>query len=249
MQGQKGKIYETTLEISFTFENTLNIKIKSLFFHFNRNVILNLLVRPYAIVFNDINGNKNRYTTKDIIECLGFIPIYKLPREPSVEYCMIDLNNKIIPIPSDSPMIETLKVLDNESYKYEVSIGLNTIDTEITEMIINILLEFNITFKESDKGLILYGDDKVLYNILIPKCYRNLTDTGYCIIPAPHDFIFTKSLGRFSFFANKEITQPADYHLAIIKECPMCKKNVVCDWQSFNGTLCPYCGEEIDSNN
>ena len=62
MEKQKGNIYETTLELAFSFENKLNIKIKSLFFHFNRNVISNLLVRPYAIVFNDVNGNKYKYT-------------------------------------------------------------------------------------------------------------------------------------------------------------------------------------------
>lgn len=247
MEKEKSTIYETTLEMAFSFENKLNIKIKSLFFHFNRNVISNLLVRPYAIVFNDTNGNKYRYTMENIIKCLGYIPIYKLSKESSTEYNLIDINNKIISIPSTSPNISTLKEMDNESFKYETSIGINTIDHEITEMMIDILLEFNISFKETEKGIIIYND-KASYNILVPNCYRNMTDTGYCIIPSPHDFISTKSLGRFSFFANKDISQPTDYHLAIIKECPMCEQNIICDWQSFDGTICPYCGEEIDSN-
>lgn len=245
MNDVKRYIYETTLEIAFAFENALNIKIKSINFHFNKNSICDLLVRPYMIVFVDTEDVKHKYLLNEIIDLLSFIPIYKLSKEPSVEYNSIDMNNKVTSYPASSSIIQSLKESEMKSCEY---IHDSPIDEEVIDMIIDILLEYNIMFYETKEGIYLYDKDpsKVKYNILIPYVNRNITHTGYCILPSPHEFTNTVSLGRFTYFMDKSAMQPIDYNLALITKCHKCNKNIICNWQSFKGTPCPYCDSIVN---
>lgn len=233
-------VFETTLEIAFEFETALDIKIKTLFFHFNRSTISDHLARPYLIVFNDVEGNKYRYTLKDIIDNIGYIPIYRLTSSPQTEYSIIDINNKLIPVSPSDKNYATLKSLDEESTAYETSIGLNSIDASVTDMVCSLLDEYEIPYTSDDTKLTLY-DSSASYHPVVPFSNRNMTETGFCIIPSPHEFIDHSSIGRFSQFDGSEVTQPVDYHLALIDECPKCEKCIICDWCSFTGTPCPYC--------
>lgn len=242
-----GKVYETILELTFSFENALGIKIKSFFFHFNRNAVSNLLARPYAVVFTDMNGEKKRLTLEPIMKTLGFVPIYQLKKLPPTEYNIINLKDQLIPVSATDPNIELLKSMNNESFEYESSLGMNAIDEEVTEMVIDTLCEYEIPFDENKTGIVIYAGAESSYKIIVPKTSRNITDTGYCLAPAPHDFIETKSLGRFTYFGGKEVPSPAEYHLALIRPCPGCEKNIICDWEAFDGIPCPYCGKVVEA--
>lgn len=238
------KIYIHMLEVAFPFETALNVTIKSIFFHFNRAAITNRLAKPYMIVFNTLDGEKYRLSLKDIVETIHHIPMYSLTKFPATEYALININDQVVGIAPNDSKLPTLKSYEAQSNEYEDNHGTNAIDVEIVEQAIDVLADNGIDFNENDDALSIY-DSSASYHILIPKAYKTLKTTGYCITPEPHEFVSAPSVGKFTFFNNSEVSQPTEYHFGIIRECPKCQKNIICDWQSFEGTTCPYCGNVV----
>ena len=237
--------------------------IEKLYFHFNKNSIEGKYVKPYVIKFiiNEkdennkvINREEHKWSLGDIYENLDVIPLYVMRCFPKTIYGVIDINDKVFPISSDSEALSQLLPYEDLSYEFEVKHGSIVIDEVITSELEKILKENNIEYSivtstdSTPKYISVYGnyeDSEPSYKINISldgKCYN---ETGFCVSPEPVDYTPYKSLGKFKFFSGKIVDVPNDEHLALITKCPECEATVICDWLCLKGTRCPYCDSSI----
>lgn len=241
------KIYETTLELLFEFENILNVECKSIVMHFNRASNNNGIVTPYYIVIFDSNNTKYTFNMEQFVELLQHIPRYKLSEISITEFNLIRTDNRLCSINPTDKVLSILRPIYDESFTYESRMTNVDISDELIDKLIDILVKHNIDIDWNDEQIIIYNQS-ASYHIVIPKHHTIDTSTSYCITPSPHDFGNTVSIGIFNYYKGNHVKQSCENHLALIKSCIGCHKNIIVNWQEFGTINCPYCLTHNDSN-
>lgn len=227
------KYYDTTLEIIFAFENSLNIKFNNIFFHTHNSIINDKALKPYYIVLFDTSNNKYTYTFQEIINTINHIPIYNSKTQNNNEFSMIDLNDKIIPIRKNDKNYTKLNDIFNESYNN--IIPKQHINETLKNNIITLLDD--IPYKVNEYDIELFPESK--YNIKISMNKSN--EDRNIIVPKINEYSDTTTLGHFIRYDGDNVSL-SNYHLAIIKPCMMCERKMIYDWFSINKNYCPCCG-------
>lgn len=226
----KSKVFDTTLEILFCFENKLEKQFEGIYFHTHSSLQSdNGLYKPYYIVLSS-NNEPTRMKQSDILETLGYIPYMKVPRN-SYKFFMIDMNNKITLIKESDKKFDVLQGA------YLESINDNTISEDKT---LSDIESFLTNIEHTSKNNIITLYPKSPEKIIISS---NDTSSRNVITPLPRSFLNCKSLGYFTRFHGKDITHATESHIACIDKCYMCDSIIVIDWFSPNKNICPLCGE------
>ena len=241
------KIYETTLELLFEFENVIGSECKNIVMHFNRNSNHNGLVTPYYVVIFDSDNVKHTFNMQQFVELLQHIPRYKLSELAITEFNMIKTDNKLQSINPMDKIVSILRPIYDESFIFETRTITVDVDDELIELIMDILAKNDIDIDWNDDQIIIYNKS-ASYQIIIPKRHAIDISTPYCVIPSPHEFINTTSIGIFNYYKGIHVKQSCENHLAIIKSCINCHKNIIVNWQEFSTIKCPYCDADNDSN-
>lgn len=268
--------YDKLLLFSMDIENVFgeNWIVEKLYFHFNKNSIEGKFVKPYVIKFiinqhdeenNIVKKEEHKWSLGDIYEKMEIIPLYILKGFPNTDYGVVDINDKVFPISSNTEALSQLLPYEDISYNFEVKHGSIRIDevviSEVEKMLKDNGIEYSIVtstpdeVKQNDEDLSpppslppkyisvygVYEECEPEYKINISLDGRSYNETGYCISPEPVDYKRYKSIGKFKYFSKKTVSVPNDEHLALITKCPDCEASVICDWLSLKGTPCPYC--------
>lgn len=233
------RIYETTLEIVFDFENALKTKITKIYYHFHKQSIKDKLTTPYLIVI-DNGTNKQKFTYKDILLLLKFIPVLKINVSVKEDFNYVDINNKIIIAPKRGSIQGQLIEYYDEYLSMIQMNNANKIDNTIIESFCNIINEvFEISFDKnfvhineldyhiSRKYICNYSKYK---NIIMPGNMKEFDDGSIYI-------------GSFIKFDNKICDAEDDISLALIVCCDRCGEiNII----NYNKKCkCHKCGADI----
>lgn len=238
------KVFYTTLEIAFVFENIYSYEVTNLEYYFNIESLSNNVIKPLLIRIETSQGEVYKYTLEQIIHDLGYIPTYRLQcvLKGADLYFKVKYNNNISRI--DNSKISVLQKYNSDAFDYEIKYGLRATDLTMLSEIKKLLDTENINYTYEKTDDVLHG---ININDDLMITFTGLKSRPNCIKPCIGKFEKYKCVGRFIVKNGIYIKGPIDEHLALIVSCPVCQQKHIVDYWDLNGKTCE-CGALVNAN-
>jgi hypothetical protein len=208
------KYFNMLLTFAFKLENILHLKIEELYYYYNKRSSKLGYSKPFMIQIR-VDGEYIKYEYKDLIELIGFIPLYYAKHKNKGIVC-INTDDNALKIPSEK--LIKLHEIEFEFYMNETVHHVDEVE------VIETLKKFGI---ECNDGKI-WG-----HNIEF-----NSQNAENSIIPFVRKFGEITSIGIFSKI-NGICYNNIEEHIAIIVKCDECDNYFIQDYIMEN--RCVYC--------
>lgn len=235
------KMFLTTIEIAFVFENRYNYVVDDIEYFFNMDSLNENTVKPLIIKIKTSTGQIKTYTYENIIIDIGYIPMYKLScsLKGAGTYYKIKYNNNIAAV--DNRKLSSLQRYSNDAFEYEIKTGQRTTDIQLLNDVKKMLDDNGFEYSIEENGDVVHGIN-INSDTLIT--FTGLVSKSYCIKPMLGKYGNYDCIGRFIYKNGKYIKGPIDEHLALIVQCPKCHKKIIADYWNYKGNKCE-CGTDL----
>lgn len=170
--------------------------------------------RPWMVRLT-ISGEQHRISLKEIVQLVGYIPIYEVNSVPRTGYGLVKNNGVVVNVSSEQ-VNPFLKIL-SESQDYYLSLYEDQIDDTLKKTVMKILGKIGGEFVEHPSGIVYKQHCWISCNTCIDSRYPvNIVATGVKDWYSPQGEGLFRSIGEFRVINSKVVSIPSSDHIALI---------------------------------